>query len=345
MVIGTLQDGIVNDSDGNEIMPGLLDEFASWWDNRKRVGAANMRGLLADPAATLGLLGTQVGQDMTQYARDQTYNAGAMRSVMPEVQQQAADQMAGGLLGVTAYHGSPHIFDKFDMSKIGTGEGAQAYGHGLYFAENPAVALDYANKLSEPINRVKADAYTIAGDRQWSIKAFGPNGEFRPRVTGYLNDDEIAKHYGKDIADMILNTKYGGDFKNLKIDPPNLYKVDIPDAAVGKMLDWDKPLNQQPAAVRDVVGKIQAEYRKNPALDSPYIAPDATGEQIYKELATMSFRKFGAGADHNAYAADQMRQLGIPGIKYKDAGSRGAEGGTHNYVLFDDALANIIGRE
>src|SRR5687767_3158774 len=38
---------------------------------------------------------------------------------------------------MTVFHGSPHKFDKFDMSKVGTGEGAQAYGHGLYFAENP----------------------------------------------------------------------------------------------------------------------------------------------------------------------------------------------------------------
>ena len=42
--------------------------------------------------------------------------------------------------GIRAYHGSPYDFDRFDMSKIGTGEGAQAYGHGLYFAENQAVA-------------------------------------------------------------------------------------------------------------------------------------------------------------------------------------------------------------
>ena len=45
---------------------------------------------------------------------------------------------------IRAYHGSPYDFDKFDMSKIGTGEGAQAYGHGLYFAENPEVAEQYA---------------------------------------------------------------------------------------------------------------------------------------------------------------------------------------------------------
>ena len=36
--------------------------------------------------------------------------------------------------GITAYHGSPHDFERFDMYKIGTGEGAQAYGHGLYLS-------------------------------------------------------------------------------------------------------------------------------------------------------------------------------------------------------------------
>lgn len=47
-----------------------------------------------------------------------------------------------------AYHGSPHDFDRFDISKIGTGEGAQAYGHGLYFAGKREVAEWYKNKFS-----------------------------------------------------------------------------------------------------------------------------------------------------------------------------------------------------
>ena len=40
----------------------------------------------------------------------------------------------GALAGMAkVFHGSPHLFNKFRMDKIGTGEGAQAYGHGLYF--------------------------------------------------------------------------------------------------------------------------------------------------------------------------------------------------------------------
>ena len=49
---------------------------------------------------------------------------------------------------MTAWHGSPHDHDKFSMDKIGTGEGAQAYGYGLYFAGNRAVAEYYKKALA-----------------------------------------------------------------------------------------------------------------------------------------------------------------------------------------------------
>ena len=54
------------------------------------------------------------------------------------------------LLGeVDAWHGSPHKFEKFAMSKVGTGEGAQAFGHGLYFTSEKGVAKHYADKLAK----------------------------------------------------------------------------------------------------------------------------------------------------------------------------------------------------
>ena len=61
---------------------------------------------------------------------------------------------AGGLVGmIKASHGSPHAFTKFLMSKLGTGEGAQAYGHGLYFGEgfDSPVAKEYQNKLATKV--------------------------------------------------------------------------------------------------------------------------------------------------------------------------------------------------
>lgn len=45
-----------------------------------------------------------------------------------------------------AYHGSPHTFTQFDMSAIGTGEGNQTFGWGMYFAENPEIAESYKDE-------------------------------------------------------------------------------------------------------------------------------------------------------------------------------------------------------
>ena len=39
-----------------------------------------------------------------------------------------------------------------------------------------------------------------------------------------------------------------------------------------------------------------------------------------------------------------LRELGIPGIRYLDQGSRGAGQGTHNYVVFDENIPNIVSR-
>lgn len=59
----------------------------------------------------------------------------------------------------TAFHGSPHKFEKFDLGSIGTGQGAQAHGWGLYFAENKEVAEEYRRKLTK-----SSGPYTIVYD-------------------------------------------------------------------------------------------------------------------------------------------------------------------------------------
>jgi len=55
-------------------------------------------------------------------------------------------------------HGTPFDFNKFDLEKIGTGEGNQAFGYGLYFTEDSNIAKSYANKLSED---KKGIVYTV----------------------------------------------------------------------------------------------------------------------------------------------------------------------------------------
>ena len=140
--------------------------------------AANQRNLLArrnepldvpfDPAHQIpqGMTPPLRMGDVANIAMQNAPGLGDVASLIESYKAWKAGDTTGGLLSgmaalpmvgaIKVYHGSPHKFDKFDMSKIGTGEGAQAYGHGLYYAESPKVANDYAQKL---------------GDREWRGKA------------------------------------------------------------------------------------------------------------------------------------------------------------------------------
>jgi hypothetical protein len=77
---------------------------------------------------------------------------------------------------IKAYHGTPHDFDKFSTEAIGTGEGAQAYGWGLYFAGNKSIAEWYKEVLAK--NK----------SRDWEIKV--------PRKDGNGEDSLVIIAYG-----------------------------------------------------------------------------------------------------------------------------------------------------
>lgn len=118
---------------------------------------------------------------------------------------------SGAEPSITAYHGSPHDFDRFDMSRIGTGEGAQAYGHGLYMAESRDVADTYRTAGSAgnvPSSTYKAPSDVLARHAEdfgklavsdaLLVKGFGAldverRGMVVPMMRGVLEDPEIAK--------------------------------------------------------------------------------------------------------------------------------------------------------
>lgn len=63
--------------------------------------------------------------------------------------------------GIIAFHGSGADFDKFRLDYIGTGEGAQVYGKGLYFTDTEDIAKFYKNNLSTYTLSVKGKEHTI----------------------------------------------------------------------------------------------------------------------------------------------------------------------------------------
>ena len=121
----------------------------------------------------------------------------------------------------------------------------------------------------------------------------------------------------------------------------SLYKVDLPDDQIARMLDWDKPLSQQPEAVRV-------------ALKDFGLPPTATGKDAYNALSQQA-RDMAIMRGQNAQttlgasqagASNDLLGFGIPGIRYLDQGSRGAGTGTSNYVVFpgNENLLRILER-
>lgn len=254
-----------------------------------------------------------------------------------------------GLLGTTAYHGSPYLFDKFNINKLGSGEGAQVYGHGMYFAENPKVAEDYAKKLGIE----KTSISQLASDY---LKQDVPPSAIRMLhdvATSSTPIEEAArKVQGGSIAlrnespDVLKNIV--SDFRNQSAG--KLYKVDIPDKSIPKMLDWFKPLSEQTDEVKKALSNLPHRSKDwtfkdtletlnaaSHTKDIPGMNP--TGQEIYSMIGRGMMT--GNKAEGQRYASDLLSKQGISGIKYLDSGSR-ATGGTSNYVVFDPSEVKIL---
>lgn len=283
------------------------------------------------------------------------------------------------LKAIRAYHGSPHKFDKFDISKIGTGEGAQAYGHGLYFAENPEVAHAYREALS-PYGR---------GDRPEDIAA---------RVLHATRGDrDAALAELRNRADTSLQA--GGSYegaqrlmeaRNIVNTNPevagHMYEVDI-HANPEHLIDWDKPIANQPNVVRglnqyiDEMGGEQALNHFSKELEAKRRAEEESFARLWEDDQPLDLSDMMTYFNKNKYsskealtdllrnirndeepigaefyrslapqeydykgATETARRLGIPGLKYFDRLSRGAGTGSRNYVMFDPNLVDITRR-
>jgi hypothetical protein len=297
----------------------------------------------------------------------------AAKAAKPEVGQALEEYMfkQGLALPATVYHGSPHKFEKFDSSKIGTGEGAQAYGHGIYVAESPEVASAYKNAGIGNIDWQRAtyggkkiqslyDAAQKAQDAAYRIKdpalskaaISKANAElyyWESLLTGthpYVAKSNALAEEGWPEMQAFVKSIDNKKFKNIDFPDTSLYKVDLPDEKIAKMLDWDKPLSQQPANIQKWLKDPYNPYRKQlTALDVGGNEP--SGNLIMNRLQQLMSEGKKSDAFTNAAnygAANASRELadyGIPGIRYLDADSRAAGQGTSNFVVFpgeEDAL-------
>ena len=246
----------------------------------------------------------------------------------------------GPMSELDVYHGTPHRFPateanplgEFDASKIGTGEGAQAYGHGIYYAESPTVAQGYktANELTNTL--IDGKQVDFADPRYQAAVRISTQGYKKALDTAieeaesnFLTAEGKAKRL--ELAEQIKalrGRKVGSETTG------SLYKADLPDQMIDRMLDYDKPLSEQSAAVREALMPLVKDAMKKrgtPDYALEYSANRAIGGDIVKDLLV------GNGVTR-AEVSRRLQQAGIPGIKYLDAGSRDGGSGTRNFVVF-----------
>lgn len=301
------------------------------------------------------LAGTETGQ-LTDRAA-QSVTLGGLGTGMALAPSTAATLAAGGR-GIRAFHGSPHNFNKFDLSKIGTGEGAQAYGHGLYFAENEAVAKGYRNQLAKGYESTQGALPTdIQSALEYVHPKYKANGDIAGGVTDAIarmkdQAEFYRKNYGPgpNLYDAAAERLAAIDPSTLK-PAGHMYEVNI-NADPARFLDWDKPLSGQsvevknalkPFGFRDPSGELR--LYDDALLDAlaggntklPRQPSDPTGGAIYESPKIVP-----GGYRDPAAASNALREAGIPGIKYLDQGSRTAGQGSSNYVVNDDSIIDII---
>ena len=319
---------------------------------------------------------------------------------------------------IRAWHGTPHrIGTRFDLSKIGTGEGAQAYGWGLYFAGSKAVAKTYAG-ISPAVGALPPPRYTLRGvevepgsAEYHAARLIQERGVSLPSnrkwAREWVKELEAQPERGTDLAharkvketmDSVSSRKDVG-----LLPSGNLYEVNIL-ADEDKMLDWDKPLKDQPDAVQKALAKIAPDFF-DPLADD-YDA-DEQGQMTYQRLVASGKKRYystkplpdtsswevervvetndpqsaahwvttpdgllvryapketpalevlaSAARDFHfandvervsspKETSETLRDAGLHGIKYLDGNSRTKGKGTRNYVLFDDALVQVVSR-
>ena len=255
---------------------------------------------------------------------------------------------------IRAFHGSPNPnhFDRFDASRIGTGEGAQAFGLGHYSAQRQDVADGYRRALS--YRKFRDDFLDNLDEQSDSDEVIDSIGVFDPRQQQFLRELAGADWLGFDYPSQAISQSLGRQSGFAGYDVPESlhsareqlgtgYELEIqhPESS---LLDWDAPIYKQPDVVLNALDRLGMPTTRDSSvsaadaglLRSAYGTPSPgalSGSVIYKVLGNSQLPA--SGAERYRAASERLLSAGVPGIRYLDQGSRhSGPSGTRNYVMF-----------
>jgi hypothetical protein len=362
-------------------------------DPRRAQQMRGVGGLLSDTGLAQTVERLAYGEPLTKgtgfATRMKPETANAVMALAPEAVPIGRAAMAGvratkGLpvgAGIV-YHGSPYRFNRFDPTKIGSGEGAQAYGYGHYVAESPEVARRYQMGLTQAKgeevlykNRPLGDLYSQIENRSMRLSGNAADIENQKlQLIEHMMLDKSPQElipYAKETGfnPSVINWLTNDVAKNTKI-PGALYSIDLPDPAIARMLNWDAPLSQQPGIRQALTPEAMGLTLRNPETGGFMAYLGASGKPLGVQMKGTTPENFrsqwmnrlsemgeleggasralgylgGTSGDLAPTVSNALRQAGIPGIRYLDENSRGAGQGTSNFVVFpgEEDLLRIL---
>ena len=260
--------------------------------------------------------------------------------------------------GIIAFHGSGADFDEFRLEMIGTGEGAQAYGYGLYFTDSEDIAKFYRDSVGRGRSSIVYDGSAVKNarevdgltDREMILDSIAGEMAFFDQKPANVIERKIRSLKAK-IDDPVDISPYADDAeaqelidlirrsaqRDLEIyeslDPDKFTRGKMYNVALSpkpdELLDYDKSLRQQPQFA-DALKPIYEEYG---------VAETADIGTLFESIRNQR----GISAQS---LSERLSAAGIPGIKYRASGSRGAgvtdEAAERNYVIFDDKAVKIL---
>lgn len=222
----------------------------------------------------------------------------------------------GGVGAIRAWHGSPHLFDKFDMSKIGTGTRVAAQGEGLYFAGREghareirdsvsgwSTAPEHEDKLARLIEQVKGAEMKVRDAYEEAQMAFDAH-----------NAEALQQRYERLAAE---HSRLNAMLEAIpKKSTGHMYEVNL-NVEPHQLLNWDIPLREQSNEVRRAAAELG-------------YGGDTYGEDIIRSLSQLNL------------APRDLHDAGIPGLRYTYYGHPSQGNEAYNYVMYNDALIDIL---
>lgn len=221
------------------------------------------------------------------------------------------------------WHGTPHVFEptpgnplgEFDLSKMGTGEGAQARGWGNYLAEARPVGQEYRDRLAK--SQIPTTFKTPQGEitieevldnlyKQDQTKFYDLSGNIRYGMANYKNDPAYLETLLKELPFEVDPVK--GALYNARLHVPR-----------EMILDLDKPLNMQ-ADILEALARGTPKVQR--ATDQILSANrDRPGEDLYTKLEE-SYGGLAGRSTAPRMASEALGESGIPGSRFLDKDSR-----------------------